>query len=207
MTYSIVAVDLPRRLLGIGVVSGSIAAGSRVPWGKAGVAAVATQAFTNPLLGKWIIEYISEGLSPDESILKALKRDGNPELRQVAVVDLLGRVSVYGGRSIPQPSLEIEEKGYACIGNLLSTKRVVRSMCEAFKSKNKLPFPERLLHSLEAGHEEGGDARGDRSSALLVLGEHPLYGLEYGKLVDIRVDMSEEPVKGLYAIYFALAKS
>jgi len=51
MTYGILAIDLSKKMLGIGVASGSIAVGSRVPWACAGVGVVATQAYTNPALG------------------------------------------------------------------------------------------------------------------------------------------------------------
>ncbi|OYT50789.1 MAG: hypothetical protein B6U76_12110 [Desulfurococcales archaeon ex4484_217_2] len=72
MTYSIVALDKRRKLLGVAVISGSLAVGSRVPWAKAGIGAVATQAHTNPALGPLILEYLSQGLKAREALEKAL---------------------------------------------------------------------------------------------------------------------------------------
>ncbi len=206
MTYSLVAVDIPSGLLGVVVASGSIAVGSRVPWGKAGVAAAATQAYTNPLLGKWIVELIAEGYSPKDAVAQALHNDSNPQLRQVAAVDASGRAAVFAGKEIPEPHLEVSGEGFACIGNLLKTREVVKEMCRIYIENNALPFPVRLLHALKAGHVEGGDARGDRSAAILVFGRHPIYGDEYGKLVDLRVDLSSDPVNDLIKIYSTLSK-
>ncbi|MEX0567845.1 MAG: DUF1028 domain-containing protein, partial [Candidatus Njordarchaeota archaeon] len=55
MTYSIVAYDKKTNTLGVAVASGSTAVGTRVPWIKANVGAIATQAYTNTIYG-------SEGL-------------------------------------------------------------------------------------------------------------------------------------------------
>jgi uncharacterized Ntn-hydrolase superfamily protein len=205
VTYSLVAADPSSRLLGVAVASGSIAVGSRVPWGRAGVAVVATQAYTNPLLGKWVIGLISEGHSPRDAMAKALSKDSHPQLRQVAAVDVSGRVAIFAGEEIPEPHLEESGEGFACIGNLLKSQEVVREMCNAYVENIALPFPKRLLNALKAGHMLGGDARGDRSAAVLVLGRHPIYGYEYGKLVDLRVDLSSDPVSELLKIYSAIS--
>ena len=47
-TFSIAACDLERGEWGVGVQSKFLAVGSIVPWARAGVGAVATQAFANP---------------------------------------------------------------------------------------------------------------------------------------------------------------
>jgi len=51
LTFSIVAADPERGDVGVAVASKFIAVGAIVPWAKAGVGAVATQALANVKLG------------------------------------------------------------------------------------------------------------------------------------------------------------
>jgi len=199
MTYSIVATDLRNGLLGVGVVSGSVAVGSRVPWAKAGVAAVATQAYTNPALGPLIIELVSKGLTVSEALEKALLRDSNPELRQVAVVDISGSSAVYSGEKIPSQYRGLSFNGYACVGNLLKSSLTVDFLCQAFNESSS-PLPIKIINALMAGHKAGGDSRGDHSAALLVVGSTE-YGDYYDKLIDLRVDYSPDPINDLIKLY------
>ena len=179
MTYSIVAYDGLKGLLGVGVVSGSLAVGSRVPWAKAGVAAVATQAYTNPVLGRRVIEYVSRGMGVGEAVKLALSEDPSPQLRQLIAVDSTGKTVAFSGSEVPAPYEAITKEGYACAGNLLSSPAVVKEMCKAFE----------------------GDRRGDRSVAILVVGEHPEFGLDFDAILNLRVDYSEEPVSELRKLY------
>ncbi len=206
MTYSIVAYDSSRKLFGVGVVSGSLAVGSRVPWARAGVAAVATQAYTNPVLGKKVIEYVSKGMDIGEAVKLALSEDPAPHLRQLIAVDSRGKAVAYSGSEIPEPYEAISKEGYACAGNLLSTTGVVYALCKAFgEASGSLAV--RIISALEAGHRVGGDRRGDRSAALLIVGEHPEFGLDYDVLLDLRVDLSKDPVAELRRLYEVWAAS
>lgn len=200
MTYSIVAYDSSRKLFGVGVVSGSLAVGSRVPWARAGVAAVATQAYTNPVLGKKVIEYVSRGMDIGEAVKLALSEDPAPHLRQLIAVDSRSKAVAYSGSEIPAPYEAVTREGYACAGNLLSTTEVVYALCRAFEEASG-NLANRILSALEAGHRAGGDRRGDRSAAVLVVGEHPEFGLEFDVLLDLRVDLSENPVAELRRLY------
>lgn len=200
MTYSIIVVDVGSRLIGIGVVSGSIAVGSRVPWACAGVGGVVTQAYTNPLIGKWVLELLEKGLSPREALEKALERDEVPTMRQVAVVSVSGESATYTGSNVPRHYGEVARKGYACVGNMLVSRRVVEELCRGYEESTG-SLSERILSALERAHEVGGDVRGDRSACLLVVGEHPVYGYSYDRIVDLRVDYSKNPVKDLRNLY------
>ncbi len=200
MTYSLVAVDLSKGLLGVGVVSGSIAVGSRVPWAKAGVAAIATQAYTNPAIALWIIELMGKSLSVKEALKKALLKDGKPELRQVVAVDFKGDTVAHSGDRIPLERKELLFKGYACAGNLLRRRSVVDALCEGF-SESIGSLPARIINALKAGHEAGGDARSDHSAALLIVGDKLKFSGYYDKLIDLRVDYSPNPVKELIKLY------
>ncbi len=201
MTYSIVAYDPESGQLGVAVASGSVAVGSRVPWARAGVAAVATQAYTNPALGALILKLVADGLSAREALSKALSMDPEAEKRQVAVVDAYGRVACYTGSLCPdEKAMAADEDSHVVvIGNLLASRDVVSAALRAYIEKESC-LAERLLAALEAGHAAGGDARGDRSAALLVVGE-TMWSPYYDKVVDLRVDYSLDPVGDLRRLY------
>lgn len=200
MTYSIIVVDVGSGLIGIGVVSGSIAVGSRVPWARAGVGGVVTQAYTNPLIGKWVLELLEKGLSPREALKKALERDEAPTMRQVAVVSVSGESATYTGSNVPRHYGEVAREGYVCVGSMLVSRRVVEELCRGYEGSTG-SLSERILSALERAHGVGGDVRGDRSACLLVVGEHPIYGYGYDRIIDLRVDYSKNPVKDLRNLY------
>ncbi len=60
-----------------------------------------------------------------------------------------------------------------------------------------------MLIALEEGHKAGGDRRGDKSAALVVVGVHPEYEVSYDRIVDLRVDFSPNPVDELKKLYRA----
>ncbi len=206
MTYSIIALDRKEGMLGIAVTSGSVAVGSRVPWARRGVGGVATQAYTNPALGLMILSLLERGMLPGKALREALSGDPEPDMRQVAVLSWNGEMAVHEGEKIPEKHGAAEGEDCVCIGNLLSTREVVEAMREAFQ-RSRVPLYRRLLGALEAGHEAGGDARGDRSAALIVVGETE-YLPFYDRIIDLRVDNAEgNPVRGLYEALEALRSS
>ena len=65
-TFSIVAYDPESGDLGVAVQSKFLAVGAVVPWAKAGVGAVATQAWANTTYGPEGLKLMAEGLSAQE---------------------------------------------------------------------------------------------------------------------------------------------
>jgi uncharacterized Ntn-hydrolase superfamily protein len=65
--------------------------------------------------------------------------------------------------------------------------------CERERDEVAWPFARRLLTVLEAGQAAGGDARGVMSAALLVVAADPAEPWA-GRLVDLRVDRSQDPL-------------
>jgi len=192
MTYSIILKVGDK--IGIGVVSGSIAVGSRVPWARYGVGGVVTQGYTNVNLGPIIIDLLKNH-SAREALKIALSNDPGRDRRQVGVLDFSGETAVFTGSMTPLKRMQITEKGKICLGNLLSSEEVPRALCEAADISGNLG--EKILNALEAGHQKGGDARGDRSAAMLIVGKPE----PYDRIVDIRVDYSRHPIRKLMEIY------
>lgn len=206
MTYSIVCYDPVEMMFGVGVVSGSIAVGSRVPWARYPVGAVATQAYTNPSLGPIILDYLSQGIEPGEALYRALATDPEPEKRQVAVIDGRGRKAVHSGLEIPFERGQHVASNAVCIANLVVDPSLPRILCNVFEEE----FPihglvEAMLTALGEAEALGGDKRGDRSAALLVVGKTG-YGDYYDRILDVRVDYDpgERPVRRLREIIVSL---
>ncbi len=210
MTYSVLILDKTTGRAGVGVASGSIAVGSRVPWCRHGVACVATQAYTNPALGPRVLRLIGEeGLGADEALSQALSTDPEPSKRQVAVIDFAGRVACFTGDEAPPRRNCARGAGegfaYVVAGNLLRNEGVVEAATFTLlrEMHSSGDITEAILSALEAAAEAGGDARGERSAAILVVGE-TAWVPEYDRVLDVRVDYSDDPLRELRRIVEAL---
>ena len=202
MTLSILAVDKEKEQLGIAVITGSVAVGSRVPWAKAGIGVVATQGFTNPSLGPIILQMLEKGFDVKYSLKVALDRDPNSSLRQVAVLDAQGNFAVHTGKNTPDWKGHVIGENCICVGNLITGRDVLEELRNSFES-TKGSLINRLLVALREAVKKGGDKRGHRSAAILVVG-NTIYGNVYDRIVDIRVDLSENPINDLEKILYAI---
>lgn len=202
MTYSILAYDPLLGQAGVATASGSLAVGSRVPWGRHGVGVVVTQAYTNPSLGPLILRFLERVSTAEDALRHALLRDPSPAHRQIAIVDYRGDVAVHDGEWAPawHGYMVHPREPVICLANLVHDSGLCRAALEAY-SRARGSLAEKLLAALEAGHRHGGDRRGDRSAALLVVGQTE-YSPEYDRVVDLRVDYhSSDPVAELKKIY------
>ena len=75
MTFSIVGRDPQTGELGIAVQSKFLAVGAVVPWAKAGVGAIATQAWANTSYGPRGLELLASGLPAAETIAQLTNED------------------------------------------------------------------------------------------------------------------------------------
>src|SRR6516225_8106729 len=90
-TFSIVAFDPATGELGVAVESKYFGVGSVVPWAKAGVGAVATQARGKMSFGPDGLRLMEKGDSPHDALEKLLADDSHAAERQVAFIDAQGR--------------------------------------------------------------------------------------------------------------------
>jgi uncharacterized Ntn-hydrolase superfamily protein len=209
-TFSIIAFDPATNEFGVGVQSRAFGAGAAVPYAKAGVGAVATQASANRMYGPKSIALLEQGLSPAEVVKRITDEDPGRDTRQVAVIDARGRSAVYTGKRVidrnSDPKDLVHLGGYAghvtgdnfsAQGNTLASAAVVEAMATAYRT-GKGTMAERLMDALDAGQSKGGDTRGIQSAGLLVVRPIPP-GSEstVERIVDIRVDDSPEPFKEL----------
>ena len=167
-TFSILAISPDSGLMGVAVASGSTSVGDRVPHAKPGVGVIATQAYTNVAYGIKGLELMANGLSPKDVLDRLLIEDLGRELRQVAIMDFNGRKAVFTGVNALEFHGEIVGESYVVVGNLLTREEVVKSMAEEFEaSSGDLAW--RMAKALKAGSESGGDRRGEKSAALIVV--------------------------------------
>jgi uncharacterized Ntn-hydrolase superfamily protein len=189
-TFSILTISPDSRLMGVAVASGSTSVGDRVPHAMPGVGVIATQAYTNVAYGIRGLELLAKGLSPKVALDRLLMEDPERELRQVAIMDFKRRKAAFTGVNAPEFRGEIVGEGYVVVGNLLAGKEVVSSMAEEFeRSSGDLAL--RMAKALETGSKSGGDSRGERSAALIVVSTEKIE-------VKIRVDMHEKPIEDLF---------
>lgn len=188
-TFSIIAMSPDLRLIGVATASGSTFVGDRVPHAKPGVGAVATQAYTNIIYGIRGLELMESGLTPQEALVSLLKEDLERDLRQVAIMDFNGRKAAFTGSKVPKCHAEIVREDYIVIGNMLSSSAVAKCMAETFEDTvGNLAF--RLASALKAGSKSGGDRRGEKSAALLVVNNKTVK-------VKVKVDLHENPIEEL----------
>lgn len=195
-TYSIVARDPETGDLGVAVQSKFFGVGSVVPWARAGVGAVATQAWANTTWGPRGLELLANGDAP-EAVLKALTgSDADAERRQVGIVDAKGGSVSFTGRKCQDWAGGRHGENYAVQGNILAGDAVVPAMEASWKSSTG-ELADRLVAALEAAQAKGGDRRGMQSAAVLVVQAKGGYAGLNDRWVDLRVEDHPEPIREL----------
>jgi uncharacterized Ntn-hydrolase superfamily protein len=210
-TFSIVGFDPETGSLGVAVQSKFLAVGAIVPWARAGVGAVATQAMANFNYGPRGLELMGRGATARETVEALVSSDDEREHRQLGVVDAAGGVATFTGSECFEWAGDVTGEHYAALGNILVGRETVEAMAETFEDTPG-ELAGRLLAALDAGQRAGGDSRGKQSAALLVVREGGGYGGDNDRVVDLRVDDHPEPIRelirlrGLHALYFGETK-
>lgn len=199
-TFSIVAMDPQTQEWGVAVASRVLDAAYIVPWLQAGAGACASQASSNPYLGKWGLEELSKGLTAEEALNTVLARDTAPEVRQIGIVDQKGLSAAHTGSKCMAWAGHKTAECVSVQGNILTGPEVVDSMLSAFSVTEGI-LAEKLLSALEAGDRAGGDKRGKQSCGIYVIRKRGGYQGADDRLVDLKVVDNEEPIKELRRQY------
>ena len=195
-TFSIVARDPATGDLGVAVESKFLAVGAVVPWVRAGVGAIATQAWANVDYGPRGLALLAEGKSAREVVETLTGEDEGRARRQLGVVDAQGHAASYTGPECNDWAGGVEGDGFCCQGNILTGPEVVAAMAAAYRESDGT-FANRLLSALEAGQAAGGDSRGQQSAAIFVAREGGGYGGGNDRYIDLRVDDHPRPIAEL----------
>ena len=190
MTYSIVARDPETGHLGIAVASRFFAVGALVPHIHPD-AAVATQAFINPLWGVEGSRRLQDGESAQQVLDDFVARDAGQAQRQVHMIDTANRVAAHTGADCIDWAGHRSADSVSVAGNMLTGPEVVEDTLACYLDNPDLPFEQRLLAAMLAGEAAGGDKRGRQSAALRI---H--HRQDYPWL-DLRVDDHADPLAEL----------
>ena len=199
MTFSIVARDPATGDLGVAVASKFLAVGAVVPWARAGVGAIATQALANVRYGPDGLAALAAGGDAERVLAELTAADDGRADRQAGIVDGHGGAATYTGPGCLTWAGGRTGDAVAVQGNILTGPEVVDAILAAYEAADG-PFPDRLLEALLAGDRAGGDARGRESAALLVVRENAGYGGVDDRWLDLRVDDHPDPVPELQRI-------
>lgn len=189
MTYSIVAHDPQTGELGVAVQSHWFSVGPIVPWARPGVGAVATQANAEVSYGPRALELLAGGASAQEALARLLDADPAAPSRQVAVMDARGQAAAHTGTDCIPFAGHVVGEGVSCQANIMVSDQVWPAMNRAFQDARG-PLADRLLDVLDAAEAAGGDARGQQSAALLVVGPA---GEPWESIVSLRVEDHPDP--------------
>lgn len=195
MTFSIVAWDEVTGETGIAVSTKFLAVGSLCPFAKAGVGAVATQAFVNPTFGPRALALLAQGIGVEDVISVLMKSDEGREHRQLHLVDSHGRTAAFTGNETVEWAGHKSFPYFSVAGNMLANDQVIVAMAEAYQANMEQTLAERLIRAVEAGQAAGGDKRGRQSAALHIV------STEVYPLLDLRVDDHPDPVAELRRVY------
>lgn len=207
-TFSIVAWDPESKSYGVAVQSKFIAVGAVVPWAKAGVGAIATQAWANTSYGPKGLDLLASGMTAEAVIDRLTGQDEGHQHRQIGVVDARGHAAAFTGEGCMDWAGHVVGENFTCQGNILAGPEVARDMAAAFEGTDAA-FPERLIAALRAGQAAGGDRRGQQSAAILVVKEKGGYGGWNDRAIELRVEDHPHPIEELarvlavYQLYFS----
>jgi uncharacterized Ntn-hydrolase superfamily protein len=196
MTYSIVARDPDTRQMGVATQSQAFAVGASVPWAAPGFGVVATQSMGEPMYGNVGLDALRAGLTAAEALRALRSIDPHPERRQVALVDTHGGIELYTGDACVAAAGHALGDGCAALANIVRGPEVWEAMVAAYHDTSGW-LPDRLMAALHAGEDAGGDDRGARSAAILVVRAERSGRPWRDAVVDLRVDDDPDPLARL----------
>jgi len=181
---------------GAAIATHAVAVGSTAPFvNRHG--AVCTQAMTKTPIGVRTMQRIASGEAIDEVVSALLDADDHPQQRQVHGIDHNGSTVVHTGRECTSVSGSRSGETYTIAGNMLTDESVLDRMAATFVESNETRLDYRLLDTLRAGEDAGGDKRGSnaQSAAVTVFSKTPR--IEH----DLRVDEHADAVSELERIH------
>lgn len=195
MTYSILVHDSDQGLFGLAVASKFFAVGAVCPWSGGPHGAAMSQALPNPELGHRALGLLGEGHAAPNVVEMLRGMDQGIDRRQFHVIDAMGDSAAHTGMKCVDWCGHKSVAGASVAGNMLAGPAVVSDTLSCWQDNAELPIVERLIVSMQAGENAGGDKRGRQSIALRIQGP------EVYPRLDLRVDDHEDPIQELRRLY------
>jgi uncharacterized Ntn-hydrolase superfamily protein len=205
VTYSIVARDAGTGEMGVATQSQAFAVGSSVPFALPGHGVIATQSMAEPMYGSVGLDLLQGGFTAQEVLTALSSVDPQPERRQVAVLGVNGDFAAYTGVQCVEAAGHLIGDTCVALANMAASPVVWESMVERYESSGG-PLSQRLLNALQAAEEAGGDFRGRRSAAIMVIRPSTTGRPCHDMAVDLRVDDSRDPVAALAELLVTRAR-
>ena len=194
MTWSILARDDEGRF-GVAIASRFFAVGALCIHTRRGIGALSTQALMNPLYGPQGMQWLAEGLAPQELVRRLSEADAGRAHRQLHVLGRQGAAAAHTGTECIEWCGHLAGAGFSVAGNMLAGAAVLDATASAYLESAGRPLAERLPAAMAAGESAGGDKRGKQSAALRIHADE-----DYPAL-DLRVDDHAEPILELRRLY------
>lgn len=225
--FAIVARDETTGDFGVAAVSSTPAVGALLAAAKANAGAALVCARPNMAWRDRAIELLAAGKSAKEVVEEITgAKEFEQAAREMAVIDREGKTAGFIGTTVlGDDSRTHMIEGENCIVVACQVGRFhpkTPAMLQAFEASKGFPLPERLLLALQAGwaaEPPPGTAGADPmmffdtnvvggglpacSAALLVVRDKGGYDERSDRLVDVRVDLSKDPVPRLIESYYA----
>ena len=195
MTISILAIDEKTGRLGGAAATGSLCVGGWVLRGRADSGLSASQGTApSTLWGEEVLTLMAGGASAADAVAAVTVVDPGRAHRQLAALGPGGGTGVFTGAESVAHAGALEAPGVVVAGNMLAGPGVIEAALAGYRAASAMPFAERLIGALGAAAAVGGDARGLKSAALLVVGRDtaPL---------TLRIDHSTNPLAALADLY------
>ncbi len=211
-TFSIAAIDPETRESGVAVTTRVACVGNAVPWVRAGVGAVATQASTRVEYGKELLDFIESGMNADDAMTRAVAGDSMSARRQIGVISLDGTKAQHTGTGPSYWAGHREGANYVTQGNILVGPEVLAAVAESFEASEgtERHLSDRLIEALMAGQVAGGDKRDGRlqSAAVIVADPRPGNSRRQDQVTtNINVCENPTPVAELRRIYNSISQT
>jgi uncharacterized Ntn-hydrolase superfamily protein len=206
-TFSICAVDPETGESAVAVTTRVPFVGRAVPWVRAGVGAVATQAWTVVEYGKQGLDLLEQGMAPGDVLERLLSDDAGRESRQIGIIDMQGRTAAHTGGENGEWAGSRQGKNYTVQANIMVGPEVVEAVADHLDATADvdMPLAERLILALEAGQAVGGDKRWGRLQSAALRVADPNDPGRGGDHLSVSIDVGEHPrpVQELKRIYYA----
>jgi uncharacterized Ntn-hydrolase superfamily protein len=211
-TFSIASVDRATGEAGVAVTTRVACVGNAVPHVRAGVGAVATQAFTRVEYGPELLDLLQRGVPPEEALSRVLADDTLAVHRQVGVIALDGSSAQHTGERTLAWAGHRAGPDYVAQGNILVGPEVLDAVATSFEATHESGrhLADRLIEALEAGQAAGGDVRKGRAQSAAVIVADPRPGRSRRPdLVTANINVCEhpEPVAELRRVYDAISET
>ena len=190
VTFSLLVRDPETGQLGGAAATGSLCVGGWVLRGDPASGLSASQgSLPSVMWGIDVLALMTAGVPAPDAVARIVASDPGRGQRQLAALDPSGRSGAFTGEDASAEAGVLQAENMVAAGNMLVSDAVLSSLVSTFSSF-EATLVARLFAALRAAADAGGDRRGLRSAAVIVVNsERPPLSL--------RIDRSDRPLDDL----------